>query len=50
MANNNTAIMERTTASIAEIWTAQHPLMHSWLLISFVGLIVLYFAMSFSVA
>jgi len=49
MVDNNIAFMERTTASISEIWTSQHPLMHSWLLISFVGLVVLYLAMSFSV-
>ncbi len=49
MADNNIALVERTTSSISEIWTSQHPLMHSWLLISFVGLVLLYFAMSFSV-
>lgn len=49
MADNNIAFMERKTLTISEIWTAQHPLMHSWLLISFIGLVVLYFAMSFAV-
>lgn len=49
MVENNIAFMEKTTSGIAEIWASQHPLMHSWLLISFVGLVVLYFAMSFSV-
>ena len=49
MAENNIAFVERKTLNISEIWTSQHPLMHSWLLISLIGLVVLYFAMSFSV-
>lgn len=48
MVDNNIAFIERTASGISEIWTSQHPLMHSWLLISFVGLVVLYFAMNFS--
>jgi len=48
MADNNIVFVERKTLSFGEIWTSQHPLMHSWLLISFIGLVVLYFAMSIS--
>ncbi len=49
MLDNNLALVERKPLSINEIWSSQHPLMHSWLLISFVGLVLLYFAMSFSI-
>ncbi|MBQ2870743.1 hypothetical protein IJE86_03465 [bacterium] len=49
MADNNIVFVERKPLNISEIWTSQHPLMHSWLLISFVGLVILYLAMSFSV-
>lgn len=49
MADSNIALVERKPLSVNEIWMAQHPLMHSWLLISFIGLVVLYFAMCISV-
>ena len=49
MVDNNIAFIERKPINLSEIWTSQHPLMHSWLLISFVGLIVLYFAMNISI-
>ena len=46
MADNSIAYVERKVTTISEIWSSQHPLMHSWLIISFVGLIALYVAMS----
>ncbi len=50
MADENTVFMgQKVVPQISEIWTSQHPLMHSWLIISFVGLVVLYFAMNFTV-
>ena len=48
MADNNIVYIERKPMHLSEIWTSQHPLMHSWLLISFIGLVILYFAMSIS--
>ena len=48
MVDNNIAFVERKPIHLSEIWAAQHPLMHSWLLISFIGLVVLYFAMTIS--
>lgn len=48
MVENNMVYVERKALSVSEIWTSQHPLMHSWLFISFVGLVILYLAMSFS--
>jgi len=48
MADNNIVYAKRKELTISTIWTAQHPLMHSWLVISFVGLVVLYLAISFS--
>jgi len=49
MADNNITYLDKKPISISAIWTAQTPLMLSWLAISFVGMVVLYLAMSLSV-
>lgn len=46
--DNNIMVAEKRHIQLNEIWESQPPLMHGWLLVSSVGMIILYFAMNVS--
>ena len=49
MADNNITYTDKKAVNITEIWTSQTLFMHTWLVVSFAGLIALYWAMSITV-